>query len=121
MALSAGVTSMLVQPEDPETDDISDTYCALCNCTVPPCGWRSHESGARHRRIQAFRGAFAEGEKNKNGVSVSHVDGGLDFGIVEPGDAEKGLALYLKIHLGDSSADILFLEAKLSSRSDTSP
>ena len=69
-----------------------------------------------------YRTAFEDAQQDKHGISISHVENGLDFGVVEPSDAEQGyMGLTMKVHLSTPTTHVWLQEIKLSSKSTTSP
>ena len=71
--------------------DEENRFCDICQCQVPGGGWASHVAGKAHcRRASSRKEAVLESSnRNRNGVSVSTQETGLDFGIVDPGKASE--------------------------------
>jgi helicase MOV-10 len=108
----------LVDPDEP-TDTPGTRYCDICATGVPNVAWKRHLNGPRHaqkERFMAFKAAFAEGEKDKNGVTVSHSEGGIDFGVIRPNDARVGVRLSVTLSSTVPSANIILKDFQLGSR-----
>jgi helicase MOV-10 len=76
-------------------------------------------NGARHHRreqFQAFKSAFEEAEKDRHGVTLSHKEG-VDFGIVDLADAQRGVqkTVVLKTIVPSSRTRISDLKLHLAS------
>lgn len=96
--------------------------CELCDVVVGDDLWASHVAKPAHKRrenLVAYKSAFDEAAKDKHGVTVSHGEYGVDFGIVEVQDAERGVSVELKVQMIDPSSGIKMMDLKLSST--TSP
>ncbi|TFY71299.1 hypothetical protein EVG20_g1692 [Dentipellis fragilis] len=65
-------------------------FCNICRCIVPQHYWASHIIGRNHRRTEqflAYKAVYDDAAKDKHGITVSHLEEGLDFGVVEVADA----------------------------------
>ncbi|THH30849.1 hypothetical protein EUX98_g3344 [Antrodiella citrinella] len=91
-ALRKGVSAD-VRPE--EGDLPADMrHCTLCDRIIPRNAWAPHLNGAPHRKMKAFtafRAAFEDAEKDKNGIEISHGEEGVDFDVIEVPDATFGV------------------------------
>ncbi|KAI1789433.1 P-loop containing nucleoside triphosphate hydrolase protein [Ganoderma leucocontextum] len=67
--------------------------CPPCSVTVTATQWGTHITGDSHRKHQelaSLRAAYELAESDKQGVSVSHLDTGIDFGAVGLDEATAG-------------------------------
>jgi helicase MOV-10 len=72
-------------------------YCAICRREVMPRYMAKHLQSPKHRTAEkyiAYKATLEEAEKNKHGVTISDP---LDFGIVTPADAQKGVSMQFVI------------------------
>lgn len=93
--------------------------CDLCDAIIPEETWVRHMNGVRHRnkeRFFAFKSVTQEAERDKHGVTVSHQDG-IDFGIIELRDAQRGAEVTLTLKTTVPSSHISVLETNLFSAS----
>ncbi|RPD55533.1 P-loop containing nucleoside triphosphate hydrolase protein [Lentinus tigrinus ALCF2SS1-7] len=106
-AKSRSVDPKLVQPTEPPLVTPGMRRCETCNVHIPDHNWTSHLSSRAHRNLEqhaAFRAAFELASHDKHGVSVSHAESGLDFGIVEVAEASRGLQGRLAISTDDHTS-----------------
>ncbi|KAI0945598.1 hypothetical protein AcW1_001783 [Taiwanofungus camphoratus] len=76
-----------VNPEDPDPLRANQKRCMLCNRIMLKSSWASHVEGQEHKRhesIATYKAAFEQAQNDKKGVTVSHGEGGIDFGVVGP-------------------------------------
>ncbi|KAJ3561909.1 hypothetical protein NP233_g9903 [Leucocoprinus birnbaumii] len=114
-AKSLGV-SIEVEPEMDLPVDIKEShqFCSTCQVFVGSIGWTLHIRGRRHKRSQeymAFVMAQGEAEKDKNNVGIQ---GDLDFRIVEPAAASRGLTKAVIIRSTSPSAKINLKAVRMS-------
>ena len=113
--------SVDVQPEEAHALP-GQTRCQLCDVNVNSRHWTSHVTKPSHKRREqfvAYKSAFDEASKDKHGVTISHGDSGIDFGIVELQDAEGGVRVELKIQMTSPSTRIKITGLKLASTSSS--
>nr|VWP00270.1 Adenylate cyclase [Ganoderma boninense] len=75
--------------------------------------WEPHLAGRRHKTQEqhaAYKAAFARASQDREGVSVSHAEDGLDFGIVALPAAKKGVRSELLVST-DSDASVALVSA----------
>jgi hypothetical protein len=74
-------TQYIAMSENEETG-----FCDICQCQIPRRSWPSHVAGKAHRRKASLRtqAVLESSHRNRNGVSVSTQETGLDFGVVDP-------------------------------------
>jgi helicase MOV-10 len=94
--------------------------CTICHLDLQQRFWPQHVVGNRHKqreKIAAFQAAIEEGEKNKNGVTItSHGD----FGVVDIAAAIAGISAHLLIETTVPGACMTIVDAKLGSVNGTS-
>ena len=74
--------------------------CPPCSVTVSALKWDDHINGDSHRRHQelaSLRAAYELAESDKQGVSVSHFDTGVDFGAIDVDQATAGTQLEVSL------------------------
>ncbi|TBU41757.1 P-loop containing nucleoside triphosphate hydrolase protein [Dichomitus squalens] len=103
-----------VRPSPPPPTHFKE--CRLCREAVPSNRWGWHLALAAHKRRQEhalLRSTFERSEQDRQGVSVSHADGGLDFGVISLADASRGVQVDLSVTVAASRSSIsgLRLEA----------
>lgn len=106
--------SATIEPEEAAATSRSE-YCGLCREFVSRTIWTQHTQTKKHRRKEGFatfKGTLEEGERNKHGVTVSD---GLNFGIIEPVNAQTGTRVRFNIETTVPASRIRVVEAKLSS------
>ena len=107
-----------IAPEEQATPR-GTRHCDLCDCNIPEDVWGRHINGKRHHnkeKFYAFKSVFQEAEKDKHGVTVSHLDG-VDFGIIELLDGLQGVRMTVVLQTTVPQSRIRVLELKLSSTS----
>jgi hypothetical protein len=65
-------------------------HCQACKIYVPSFLWAQHTNYKRHRKLQRIndtQSALEQAEWDKNGITVSARDTGVDFGIIETEDS----------------------------------
>ncbi|TBU29435.1 P-loop containing nucleoside triphosphate hydrolase protein [Dichomitus squalens] len=83
--------------------------CPPCAMVVNATEWTAHISGESHRKHQqlaALRAAYEIAESDKQGVSVSHAETGVDFGVVNLEQAGAGES---RVQLSVSSLKLVTL------------
>lgn len=93
-------------------------HCDVCDLNVVQYLWAGHLKSPLHSRKEkfvAFKAAFAEGEKDKNGVTVSNLEGGIDFGIVEPVAARGEVRSHVSIRSTVPSSRIVIQDFQFTS------
>lgn len=109
-------TARGVSPDvEPEEAPIRDGYqmCAVCSYSVPAEDWAKHITSPNHRRREQFRSfqsVIQDASKDRNGVTASYGDGGVDFEVVDPGDTARA---EISLRLIDPRARIQFLGVRL--------
>ena len=73
-----------IEPHDGAPTEKQE-FCSLCQVSVWKSAWSRHLEGPGHVEREV---ALDEAEKDKNGISV---EGGLNFGIVDPTTAGNGI------------------------------
>lgn len=105
-----------VSPDvEPEEAPISPGHqmCSVCRYVVPVDGWNQHIMMSNHRRreqFRAFQSVLDDASKDRNGVTVSHSDHGVDFEVVDPGNTAQ---TEITLRLGDPRARVRFVGVKL--------
>ncbi|KAF8644637.1 hypothetical protein AX16_008364 [Volvariella volvacea WC 439] len=64
--------------------------------------WKKHINGVKHRRkvrMEKFQAEFDEIFKNKYGVEVDCLRGGLDFGLIHPDVALREAPRHIRVHV----------------------
>ncbi|KDQ59997.1 hypothetical protein JAAARDRAFT_125682 [Jaapia argillacea MUCL 33604] len=118
-----GMAAADVQPEEP-TEIPGMQYCAPCDLHVRIEQWGSHLRSNLHRKRELFlthKAILEESEKDKHGVTISHGGDGVDFGIVEPTNAQTGVTTYLSIKTAVPLAKVTLVSANLSSSARDHP
>lgn len=108
--------SPAVEPEEAASTSKSE-YCNLCRQFVSRTVWAQHARSSGHKRKEkfvAYKATLEEAEKNKHGVIVSD---GLDFGIISPSNAQKGVSVHFTMETTVPTSRIRIIGAKLSSTS----
>ncbi|OJT08299.1 hypothetical protein TRAPUB_838 [Trametes pubescens] len=96
--------SPAVYPRDPSNPGA--IYCLVCKRSIIANQWTPHTRSEAHQRLQRnvlYRTRFEQAEQGQHGVSISHLDGGLDLGIITVEESTRGLQRQLTISL-DASA-----------------
>lgn len=115
---------------DPDIQQVAGTtpageeHCSACDINVPQRFWPNHLRSplhARKEKFARFRAALAEGEKDKNGVTVSHVEDGLDFGVTDPAKARDGVEVNLIVKCTVPSSSIVIKSLQLASSNARRP
>jgi hypothetical protein len=95
-------------------------FCDICQCDVPGGGWDLHVRGKAHCRNASMRAStvLQSAHRDKNGISVSSQDSGLDFGVVEPGRvSQTSKSFTLKVTI--DSAEFMVLDPQWTSSSSS--
>lgn len=111
-----------VQPEEVHVLP-GKVHCELCDIFVNKGFWGVHIATPAHKRREkfvAYKAAFEEASKDRHGVTMSHAEHGIDFGIVELQDAEAGVSAELKIDATGASSRIKITDLKLASTASSS-
>ncbi|KAH9948060.1 P-loop containing nucleoside triphosphate hydrolase protein [Amylocystis lapponica] len=107
-----------IPPQVPTTIPDGFTRCALCKEVVVHFLWSSHLISPRHLQVQqllSYKTAFGQAERDKMGVTLSHGDTGIDFGIVELSiSSERGIRTSVAVRTTDPSSRISILHANVS-------
>lgn len=96
--------------------------CDVCDCVIDEQQWDVHVRSAKHRtkeQFTSFRSAFDDAAKDKHGVSLSHLSG-LDFGVVEPQIASRGVSIDIVVQAVAPDTNIRILDIQLSSACSSS-
>jgi helicase MOV-10 len=115
----AGVDPARVEPEDPPLP-VDHVRCNICEYFVPADRWAAHTAQRNHKLREGFitlRSVLEDAAKDRNGVSISHAEGGIDFGIVEVAEAVVGLRVEVTVKVTDRVARIRLLGVKMASPS----
>ncbi|KAI0062693.1 P-loop containing nucleoside triphosphate hydrolase protein [Artomyces pyxidatus] len=110
---------------DPEEVPVlpGQVLCDLCNFVVDADRWEEHIKRLGHRKKEqfvAFKTAFDDASKDQHGVSISHVEGGVDMDIVEVVDAQRGVSVDLVVKTTVPSSRLRVSQLKLASTSSLS-
>jgi helicase MOV-10 len=92
-----------------------DTFCELCQITVPNSSRNSHAQGKKHLSREVFtryRSAVAEAEADKHDITV---EGNSDFSFVPPNVAQGGIRAEISVRTTQPSTKCTLLEFKLAS------
>lgn len=114
-----------VEPEE-LTSMPGHQYCTVCKTLVLDRLWDRHPASVLHRRrlgFAKFEAAFDEAGKDKHGITVSHLSGGLDFGVIEVAAAQTGVSLVLTVTNSVPLSKVTLVEVKVvvSSLQKTTP
>ncbi|KAI9508245.1 RNA helicase [Russula earlei] len=93
-------------------------FCGICQCRVPAQGWDPHVAGKAHCRKAGLRteSILQLAQRDRNGVTVSSQDTGLDFGVVSPGMVSRAVKSFtLKVTI--QTSEFMVLEPQWTSRS----
>jgi len=105
----------------------ASNFCDVCQCRVPGGGRErdAHIRGKAHCRKAGLRteAVLLSAHRDRNGVSVSSQETGLDFGVVEPGRVSRAFKSFV-LKATTETADFMVLEPRwtsssLSVRADT--
>jgi hypothetical protein len=93
-------------------------FCNICQCNVPAGGWAGHVAGKLHCRKASLRTAavLQSSHRDKNGVSVSTQETGLDFGIVDHGKASE-VVKYFTLKVTTETSEFMVLGPQWTSAS----
>lgn len=93
-------------------------FCDVCQCSVPVGGWDSHIRGKAHCRKAGLRteAVLLSANRDRNGVSVSSQETGLDFGVVEPGRVSRVSRSFI-LKATTATADFMVLQPRWTSSS----
>ncbi|KAH9948070.1 P-loop containing nucleoside triphosphate hydrolase protein, partial [Amylocystis lapponica] len=84
--------------------------------------WTAHLKVQQHLRLEqytAYKVAFEQAERDKKGVTVSHGDDGVDFGVLEVAVSECGVHLSLVVRTTDLSSRTSILGTTVSTNQPT--
>ncbi|KAI0316091.1 P-loop containing nucleoside triphosphate hydrolase protein [Amylostereum chailletii] len=116
-AKGQNIEATAVKPEQaPVRSD--QLLCKVCNFTVHVSQWAAHvqwQSHQRRERFLAFKAVFDRASKDKHGISISHIEGGVDFGVIELDAAVKGVSRRIDITLTEPLSRMTLESVKLSS------
>ncbi|RPD55542.1 P-loop containing nucleoside triphosphate hydrolase protein [Lentinus tigrinus ALCF2SS1-7] len=68
--------------------------CTVCSMSVPADAWGIHLSAPTHKKheqLAILRADYEQAEEDKQGVSVSHAEDGISFGVVSLEQAMEGV------------------------------
>lgn len=105
-----------VEPVEAGEDIKSHKFCAVCKTYVPAHMWTGHSSNKVHKRrlvFSAVEAGLEEAAKDKHGVVVFPSE--LDFMVVSPGEATKGVSLSVDVKTTVPLSNVTLVEYKLSS------
>lgn len=91
---------------------LENGYCALCGTAVAVGKWSKHLQNAGHlnkEKYAAFKTALEEAERDKHEVVVSD---NMDFGIVTPADARRGVNIKFTLQTNVPTSRIKIDSAK---------
>lgn len=95
-------------------------FCDVCQCKVPggARGRDVHNRGKAHCRKAGLRteAVLLSAHRDRNGVSVSSQETGLDFGVVEPGRVSRAFKSFV-LKVTTETADFMVLEPRWTSSS----
>ncbi|KAH9983175.1 P-loop containing nucleoside triphosphate hydrolase protein [Russula compacta] len=96
----------------------ASSSCDICQCQVPTGGWDSHVRGKAHCRKAGLRteAVLQSAHRDRNGVSVSTPDNGLDFGVVDPGRIPETMKFFI-LKATTESSEFLVLDPQWTSGS----
>ncbi|RDX46185.1 P-loop containing nucleoside triphosphate hydrolase protein [Lentinus brumalis] len=97
--------------------------CALCKEAVPIRRWRGHVASPSHTRREGhalLRSTFERSAQNRNGLTISHEESGLDFGVVGLEGAIAGIQAEVSIS-ASTPTSILRVEISCNVGQDASP
>lgn len=104
---------------------LPDSYrCLVCKKAVHHNNWRAHlRSGLHTRLVQVAtqRSRLERAERDRNGVTISHSEKGVDFGVVSRANAQKGVQLEVTVTTNVSSSSISVVRAEVSPASGPNP
>ncbi|KAH9948068.1 P-loop containing nucleoside triphosphate hydrolase protein [Amylocystis lapponica] len=106
-----------IRPEDPNAVPAGHKRCTLCTRNIAKASWSSHLRGQYHLKLQRYanyKAAFEQAEKDKKGVTISHGDTGVDFGVVELTSSERGVRISLVVRTTEPSSRTTILQANVS-------
>jgi len=95
-------------------------FCDVCQCKVPggARGRDVHNRGKAHCRKAGLRteAVLLSTHRDRNGVSISSQETGLDFGVVEPGRVSRAFKSFV-LKATTETADFMVLEPRWTSSS----
>lgn len=97
-AAAHGVPLENVQPVAPPADLFKQ--CKLCREAHPNRLWRYHFASKAHKRreeLAVLRSTYERARQDKGGVTVSHADSDVDFGVVGLASASQGQEVALSV------------------------
>ncbi|KAI0062690.1 P-loop containing nucleoside triphosphate hydrolase protein [Artomyces pyxidatus] len=98
--------------------------CELCDLIVSTDSWAWHITQRGHRSKEDYvssKRAVEDASRDRNGVVISHGEGGLDFGVVEASDAWNGVSLAITVKTTAPTSQIKLVRLKLSSSASQFP
>ncbi|KAI0027031.1 P-loop containing nucleoside triphosphate hydrolase protein [Vararia minispora EC-137] len=118
-ASKQGIDPAHVEPEVPPQPK-NDIHCHVCNFDVRAHQWNAHVKQAKHKSREAFvslKAVLDDAAKDRNGVTVSHGEVGIDFGVVEVAEAAASVRTSVALKITDPNTKIRLVEARLASPS----
>jgi hypothetical protein len=93
--------------------------CHSCSIFIRDNQWEDHQRSTNHLErlraqgeVDAMRETLRQAAADKGGVFVSQADG-VDFGVVDTSDAEKGVRTLLRVKTAPDSGNIKFVHVKI--------
>lgn len=99
-------------------------FCHVCNTQVLKSTWDVHRTTREHRaheKVATYRAAAEEAERDKQGVEVSPVSGGVDFGVVEIVESERGVSKNLLVKSTRKSSRSTIVQVVVSPKPHSMP
>ena len=100
-----------VEPQNGASTEKQE-FCSLCQVSVWTSAWSRHLEGPGHVKREKHKVALDEAEKDKSGISV---EGGLNFGIVDPTTAGSGIQSTVTVTTSLPFSKTILAEANLTS------
>ncbi|OBZ77615.1 putative helicase mov-10-B.1 [Grifola frondosa] len=108
-----------VFPDDPSAT-VHAKRCLLCKRSILVASFSSHLQSGDHRKREqyaAYQATYEQAERDKQGVTMSHVDEGVNFGVVDLNDSRRGVSTNLTISSTVRASRISILRVDTSSTS----
>lgn len=93
--------------------------CTLCSMSVPYDTWGIHLSNPIHKKHQELaylRSAYEMAELDKQGVSVSHAEDGVTFGVISLEQATEGVQTELTVSASATKKFTSILQTQIQAR-----
>ena len=102
-------------PLDP-TSKHNSRFCLVCRRTLPNKMMKRHPQTDFHKKMEQaahYRAQLEQAEKDRPGITVSHLEDGVDFGVVSPEKARKGLEAVVMVTMSPTATTrVVQVEAK---------